>query len=200
MSARVEMAVATHVGMVRAHNEDSVEARPQSGLAVVADGMGGHNAGEVASRMAVDLIIEGIEAATAELAGPFDAKRAETVITEHITRANAAIHESGRTRRERAGMGTTVVVALWYDTSVTVGHVGDSRMYRLRGGALEQLTTDHSLAQEQVDRGTLSRESARNAAIRNVLTQAVGSESKVSADLKTYTVLPGDVYVCARTV
>jgi protein phosphatase len=189
------MAVATHRGMLRAHNEDSVAARAESGLAIVADGMGGHNAGEVASRMAVDLIIEGIEAAAAELAGPFDAKRAEMLIAEHIARANALIHESGSTHPQHAGMGTTVVVAVWYATSVSIGHVGDSRMYRLRAGVLEQLTTDHSLAQEHVDRGTLTRENARSASIRNILTRAVGSESKVSADVNTYAVMPGDVYL-----
>ena len=195
MSSRIEIAAATHRGMLREHNEDTVAARPQSGLAVVADGMGGHNAGEVASRMAVDIVVEGIEAAFAGLAGRLDAKRAEALIAGQIARANAVIHESGMTRPAHAGMGTTIVVALWYDASLSVGHVGDSRLYRLRGATLEQLTCDHSLAQQHVDRGTLTRENARNASIRNILTRAVGSEPEVSADLNTYAVVPGDVYL-----
>ena len=195
MSASIEMAAVTHCGVLRARNEDCVAAHPLARLAVLADGMGGHNAGEVASRMAVDLISEGIAVATRGPHRRLDANSAEALITEHIAHANTRIYESSRRRGEYAGMGTTVVVALWHDAFVSVGHVGDSRLYRLRAGALQQLTRDHSLAQQHIDQGTLAREDARTAPIRNILTRAVGSDSQVSADLSTYGTCADDVYL-----
>lgn len=195
MSASVEMAAATHRGVLRACNEDCVAAHPSARFAVLADGMGGHNAGEVASRMAVDLISDGIAAATRGAHRRLDARGAEALIGEQIAHANSQIYETSRHRGEYAGMGTTVVVALWHDGHVSVGHVGDSRFYRLRSGVLEQLTRDHSLAQQRVDEGSLSREDARTAPIRNILTRAVGSDSQVSADLSSYDARAGDVFL-----
>lgn len=194
MTATVEMAAATHRGRVRAHNEDSLAAEPAAGLAVVADGMGGHNAGEVASRMAVEVIVKG-QRATAEHGHCFEASRAERLIARLIEQANGAIYECGSARREYSGMGTTVVVGLWYERSMSVGHVGDSRLYRLRKGRLEQLTRDHTVVQEQVERGWLTRETARDAANRSTLTRAVGSDRGVIADLATYETLRGDTYL-----
>jgi serine/threonine protein phosphatase PrpC len=195
VSTIVEMAAASDRGRVRARNEDCVGMRPLAGLAIVADGMGGHNAGEVASRMAVDLIAGGLETVAVAHGGSLEPARAQALIAEQIERANAEIYAVGGTRSDYAGMGTTVVVGLWYDNRVSVGHVGDSRMYRLRAGALEQLTRDHSLVQEQIDRGTLTQDSARKSAIRSILTRAVGSEPCVYADMNTYEAVPDDIYL-----
>jgi serine/threonine protein phosphatase PrpC len=195
VSATVEMAAATHRGRVRTHNEDAVVAEPRVGLAVVADGMGGHNAGEVASRMAVEAIQRGLEAATQARGPSLEPRRAESLVAALIEQANDRVHECGRARTDYAGMGTTLVVGLWYEGKLTVGNVGDSRLYRLRAGTLEQLTRDHTVVQEQVERGWLTPEAARDAANRSILTRAVGCDSQVSADLATYDTLREDTYL-----
>jgi protein phosphatase len=194
MMAALDMAAATHRGRLRLHNEDCVAADAAIGFAVLADGMGGHNAGEVASRMAVDVITSGIQAVIKK-AALHPGVSTESVIANHISQANERIYEAGQARSEYSGMGTTVVVALWHDRSVSVGHVGDSRMYRLRARQLKQLTHDHSLAQEHVDLGLLSTEQARTAPIRSVLTRTVGNGSHVTAELNTFPVVADDLYL-----
>ena len=194
MTPALEMAAVSDRGQVRAHNEDRVAAFPQLGLALLADGRGGHKAGAVASGMAVDLMGEAMRAAL--LSGePLTAEGARSLIAGHIVRANAQIHAAGDSRREYGGMGTTLVVALWHGAWVSVGHVGDSRFYRLRDGALTRLTRDHTLIQEQVDRGMLSAGDARTAAGRNILTRALGTEPNVDADVDTFESAAADVYV-----
>jgi serine/threonine protein phosphatase PrpC len=195
MTAVLDMAAATHRGRLRLQNEDCVAADAAIGLAVLADGMGGHNAGEVASRMAVDVITAGIQASVKKAAGQHTRASAESLIANHISQANQRIYEAGQARGEYSGMGTTVVVAFWHERSVSVGHVGDSRMYRLRARELKQLTHDHSLAQEHVDLGLLSSEEARTAPIRSVLTRTVGNGSQVTAELNTFPVAADDLYL-----
>jgi protein phosphatase len=189
------MAAVTDRGRLRAHNEDAVAVDPGARLAIVADGMGGHNAGEVASRMALDLTREGIVARLQELGSGIDALGAETLVRSEIERANAAIYEAGASRGDYAGMGTTVVVALWHGCFVTAAHVGDSRLYRLRRGELAQLTRDHSVVQERVERGTLTPEEARLAPFRNMLTRALGTQPHVRSDVRTTRIEAGDVYL-----
>jgi PPM family protein phosphatase len=193
--AIVEMAAATHRGLMRSENEDCVAARPETGLAVLADGMGGHNAGEVASRIAVE-VISGAMAASleAESRRP-TAERIESMITDAIARANTLVYNAARGHSAYSGMGTTIVVAVWYGAHVSIGHIGDSRAYRLRAGELVQLTRDHTLVQDRVERGTLSRAQARRAAARNILTRALGTAPSVAADLRTYDAQSEDVYV-----
>ena len=195
MTATLEIAAATDSGVVRTHNEDCFATSSEYGFAVLADGMGGHNAGEVASHMAVDVIASGIEAAMRDLTRPLDRTRAEGLIAEHVAEANTRILEAGQQRSEYAGMGTTVVVALWHDTSVSVGHIGDSRMYRLRARELRQLTRDHSLAQEHIDRGTLSEDEARAAGIRSILTRTLGNAEHVTVELNTFESAEDDLYL-----
>jgi protein phosphatase len=195
MTAALDIAAATHRGRLRLQNEDCVAADAAIGLAVLADGMGGHNAGEVASRMAVDVITAGIQASVKKAAGQHTRASAESLIAKHISQANERIYEAGQARGEYSGMGTTVVVAFWHERSVSVGHVGDSRMYRLRARELKQLTHDHSLAQEHVDLGLLSSEEARTAPIRSVLTRTVGNGSQVTAELNTFPVAADDLYL-----
>lgn len=193
-TATVEMAAATHQGLLRAHNEDCIAMRPHAGLAVLADGMGGHNAGEVASRIAVEVVTGGIEAAVATADG-LHASRAEGLIVQHIARANTLVYHAALGHEEYAGMGTTIVAGLWYGSELSVGHIGDSRAYRLRAQELEQLTRDHTLVQAQVERGTLTRDQARKTAARNILTRALGTASEASADVQTHRAQVGDVYL-----
>jgi PPM family protein phosphatase len=195
MTAALEIAAGTHSGVVRTHNEDCLATSSEYGFAVLADGMGGHNAGEVASRMAVDVIASGLEAAIRALARPVDRTRAENLISEHVADANTRILEAGQQRLDHAGMGTTVIVALWHETSVSVGHIGDSRMYRLRARELRQLTRDHSLAQEHIDRGTLSEDEARAAGIRSILTRTLGNAPHVAVELNTFDSAEDDLYL-----
>ena len=194
MTPRLDMVAVTDRGMLRPGNEDRVAVQPPVGLAVLADGMGGHNAGEVASGMAVESVVadalEHIDPAV-----PLPAAAARAVLAGHIARANARIYAAGAASPARAGMGTTIVAALWHDASLTVGHVGDSRCYRLRGSDLTRLTRDHTLVQERVDLGTLSPEEARTAASRNILTRALGTEPIVEVDLDTHPTQPEDLYL-----
>jgi PPM family protein phosphatase len=196
LKAALEVATATHQGMVRSHNEDSIAADAEIGLAVLADGMGGYNAGEVASGIAVELIkTEMTKSLAGRRAGDLNGLDAEQLITEHSTRANAAIYQASQSQPQYSGMGTTLVVALWHDNKISVGHIGDSRLYRLRGGALEQVTRDHSLLQEQIDSGMITKEQARHSQNKNLVTRAVGIDPEVETEVHTYPVQAGDIYV-----
>jgi protein phosphatase len=182
--------------MVRSHNEDSIAADAGIGLAVLADGMGGYNAGEVASGIAVELIRTELKK---ELEGrdpaQLNGRGVEALIAEHAVRANAAIYQAAQSQPQYSGMGTTLVVAMWYDNQISVGHVGDSRLYRLRGDTFEQVTRDHSLLQEQIDSGMITKEQARHSQNKNLVTRAVGIDPQVEAEVHTYTVQPGDIYL-----
>ena len=195
LTSAIEVATATHPGMVRSHNEDSIVADPEIGLAVLADGMGGYNAGEVASGIAVELIrVEMKKSLDGKNPEDLNAQTAERLIADHGTRANAAIYHAAQSQPQFAGMGTTLVVALLHDNQISVGHIGDSRLYRLRGGALEQVTRDHSLLQEQIDSGMITKEQARHSQNKNLVTRAVGIDPEVETEVHTYPVQPGDVY------
>ena len=196
LSSVLVVASATHPGMVRSHNEDSIVADAEIGLAVLADGMGGYNAGEVASGIAVAMVsTEMKKDLAARKPDELDGKVAETLIAEHSGRANAAIYQAAQSQPRYSGMGTTLVVALWHDNQISVGHIGDSRLYRLRGGALEQITRDHSLLQEQIDSGMITKEQARYSQNKNLVTRAVGIDPEVEAEVHTYTAQPGDIYL-----
>ena len=200
LSKAIEMATATHAGMVRAHNEDSIGADPSVGLAVLADGMGGYNAGEVASGIAVALIAKELRDTLAE-ALPFERDRASgelvsvKMLRNAVARANASIFEAANSQAQYAGMGTTLVVALMCDDHINVAHVGDSRLYRLRDAELTQLTRDHSLLQEQIDSGMITKEMARRSQNKNLVTRAVGIEPEVEADINTFEAKEGDMYL-----
>jgi protein phosphatase len=194
MSLVLDVVAATDAGRVRQENEDCIVADAAAGLAVLADGMGGHNAGEVASRMAAELVVSGIRAACGR-DGRLDPALAERLIASHVAAANAGIFDAARSERRYDGMGTTLVVVAWHAAGVTWGHVGDSRLYLLRDGSLRQLTRDHSIVQEQLERGAISREEARHSANRNVLTRAVGIDPYVEADVSSSDARPGDVYL-----
>lgn len=194
-SPKFEIVAVTHPGMVRSHNEDSIETDAAIGLAVLADGMGGYNAGEVASGIAVAMVNTEIKKALSGMNGALDAATAERLVSEHAMRANQAIYLAAQSQPQYAGMGTTLVVALWHGDSVAVGHIGDSRLYRFRGGALEQVTRDHSLLQEQIDSGLITREQAQHSQNKNLVTRAVGIDPEVDVEVHSYPVETGDIYM-----
>lgn len=196
----LETAGVTDVGRLRDHNEDCIGIDADLGLAVLADGMGGYSAGEVASGIAVATLMTGLTAAL----GRKQSQRAScnacdpvgvTLLRDGIARANASILLAAAGQPQYSGMGTTLVSALFHDDRVVVGHVGDSRLYRLRDDAFEQITRDHSLLQEQIDRGLLTLEQARRSQNRNLVTRALGIDPGVAAEINVHNVLPGDVYM-----
>ena len=195
----LEVATATDPGMVRSHNEDSIGTDVDIGLAVLADGMGGYNAGEVASGIAVAMlttemrqVLEDQAPHAVEASGE---TLAEKFVRENSAKANAAIYQTAKSQPQYAGMGTTLVVCLFFDNRMTVGHIGDSRLYRLRQDTLEQVTRDHSLLQEQIDSGMITKEQARYSQNKNLVTRAVGIDPDVETEIHTYIVEPGDIYL-----
>ncbi len=196
----LEVATATDPGMVRSHNEDSIAADADIGLAVLADGMGGYNAGEVASGIAVAMLTTEMKQALAAGAPhQIDPESGEPLAVkltkENSAKANLAIYQTAKSQPQYAGMGTTLVTALFYDNRVTVGHIGDSRLYRLRQDKLEQITRDHSLLQEQIDSGMISKEQARFSQNKNLVTRAVGIDPEVETEVHTYDAVRGDIYL-----
>lgn len=190
----------THTGRVREHNEDAVFADMDVGLIVLADGMGGYNAGEVASALAIktvtDMVRAGIERETrTSVDDSSGLMRQSIVLRNAIIRANKIIWQTAQTQPQCRGMGTTIAACLFHDNRVSIAHVGDSRVYRLRKNRFEQLTLDHSLMQELVDRGFFSHEEALRSANRNYVTRALGVEPTVEADIQEETVKPEDIYV-----
>jgi protein phosphatase len=191
---QLSVAARTDVGRIRAGNEDSLyaDASESRGLFIVADGMGGHAAGEVASEMAVAIIsdeLQGLESADAPDAGPR--------VAEALRRANDAIYRRTVLESDKQGMGTTASVLLLSDAGYLIGQVGDSRIYLLRDGALRQLTKDHSYVQEQVDAGFLTPEQARYHPYSNVITRCVGANDSVEPDVFSGAVQAGDVFLVA---
>jgi PPM family protein phosphatase len=190
----------TDTGRVREHNEDTIAFDANMGLLVLADGMGGYNAGEVASGIAVKTIVNLVrEAVEREDLGQTDPatgqSRTAIILRDAVTRANKIIYQTARTQPNCEGMGTTVVGALFHDNRVTIAHVGDSRVYRLRGEVFEQVTLDHSLLQELVDRGFYSPEEAQRAANKNYVTRALGVEASVEVEIQEHPAQRGDIYL-----
>jgi serine/threonine protein phosphatase PrpC len=189
----------TDVGRKRKGNEDCLVANPEQHLFVVADGMGGHAAGEVASRVAVDAISEfvALTAGDDEITWPFgldesisyDGNRLKTAIRH----ANRRVLEVTKERAEYEGMATTVAAVLVEGEVAHLAHVGDSRIYLLREGQFTQLTTDHSWVNEQVKSGIISPDQARTHPLRNVVTRALGGRVELNVDMQTHPMKQGDV-------
>jgi protein phosphatase len=171
------------------------------GLFVVADGMGGHAAGEVASRLAVDTIkqwmakyLGGADAAIVGQPLPSRSQEAN-FLASSIRLANRMIYDAAQGRHEYAGMGTTIVSVLALDDHVVLAHVGDSRIYRIRGGEIAQVSRDHSLIQQQIDRGIITREEAHESQYRHLITRALGLKESVEVDVEEHPVLVGDTFL-----
>lgn len=185
----------TDVGQVRDHNEDSIDWDVERGMFILADGMGGHNAGEIASALAIESIKHALydvltpEIMDSEIVDYNDA------LYEAITYANTEIYEQAQENTEYAGMGTTLVMSLIHNGVARIANVGDSRMYVNNGDTLTQLTTDHSLVQEMVDNGYLTEEEAYSAVSRNLITRALGISEEVEVDLIEHEIQSGDIFL-----
>ena len=189
---QLAVAARTDVGMIRSGNEDSYFADSRRGLFIVADGMGGHAAGEVASEMAVQIVTREI--------GDLNDLHGDSVsrkVSQALKRANLAIYERTIAEVDKQGMGTTASVLLLSGGRYLIGQVGDSRVYLLRDGALRQLTKDHSYVQEQVDAGYLTPEQARYHPYSNVITRCVGASHDVDPDTYTGEARVGDIFLVA---
>ena len=198
-SAALEIVAKTDPGMVRSHNEDAVRVDAASGLVILADGMGGYNAGEVASGMATALLgtelVKCFATKAPHTIEPDGRAWAQLALAAEVARANTSIYQSAQSQPQYAGMGTTLVAGVFYDNTLTVAHIGDSRLYRLRDGEFEQITRDHSLLQEQIDSGLITKEQARHSQNRNLVTRALGVDPEVAAELHDHAVKPGDLYL-----
>ena len=190
-----EIIAQTDTGLVRSHNEDSLAVSLQDRLVVIADGMGGYQAGEVASKMATDIIVAETIARIPEQ----DAEKTEGLMVEILCKAiniaNRAVWESAQACPSHAGMGTTVVAGFFGPNRITVAHLGDSRLYQLRALQLRRITKDHSLLQEQIDSGLLSEQDAQSSSNKNFVTRALGIDPEVSPEVAEYPIQEGDLYL-----
>jgi PPM family protein phosphatase len=192
----MEIVGLTDRGKVRPHNEDAIVLRPESSLVALADGMGGHQAGEVASAMAVSLIGRDLHAAWCAARNSANSGVvAEKLVADHVRAANDAIYRKAQADPSCAGMGTTLTVGLFHSGSLTLGHVGDSRIYRLRAGELSRLTRDDTLVQDLIDAGLMTIEEGRASRQRHILTRALGLDPAVEYAIHTHACQPGDLYL-----
>ncbi len=201
MALSVEVAGKTDVGCVRTNNEDNFGFDSRYGIFVVCDGMGGQAAGEVASKMGVDILLDYFRnqpsgTANQSLNGQNGFSGVHS-LANAIQLANKTIFQAGQQQNGRNGMGSTIVAALVRGNSLAIANVGDSRIYLVRQGTIQQLTQDHSLVMEQVRRGYITLEQAQQSEMQNVILRALGSEEVVEADIEDLIALPGDVLVMA---
>lgn len=188
--------VKSHSGLVREKNEDSFKiVTGESGLPVVliiADGMGGHNAGELASKMAVDHISSHILEINTDSSSDDDIIQ---FINRLMTEANAKIYELSSKEGANYGMGTTLITAVVFENRLLIGHAGDSRLYLIRNGSIERITTDHSLVEELVKNGSLSRSEAKNHPKKNIITRAVGCNETIQIDTYKCDIYDKDILI-----
>lgn len=196
----LEIVRLSDVGQRRDHNEDAIASDAEIGLVVLADGMGGYKAGEVASEIAILTIVAELkEAMVGVEPGQMDTvtgMQAEChLVNDAVEKANESIYSVSQSQPQCAGMGTTLVVGLFTNNKLLVGHIGDSRMYRLRGGEFTQVTEDHSLLQEQIKSGLITPEQAKFSNNKNLVTRALGIDPTVELELHEYDVREGDLYL-----
>jgi serine/threonine protein phosphatase PrpC len=198
---KLEISAVTDPGVKRTNNEDSIGTEATLGLAVVADGMGGYEGGEIASALAVETILN-------ELADRIEQLRKKhadddsieysvesLAVRDAIKKSNEIIYNAAKNEPQYQGMGTTIVLALFYDNRLTVAHVGDSRLYRLREDRLELITVDHTLMQQLIQRGFYTAQEARESMNKNLVIRALGTDPEVEVDIQEDIALPGDIYL-----
>ena len=200
LTGYIEIASITDVGMQRNHNEDSVASNPQLGVTVLADGMGGYKAGEVASAIAVNTIMTELKKTInsvkpAEVDTKSGYTKLSMLVESLVKTANEAIFNTATSQPQYKGMGTTLVMALFYNNRMTIAHVGDSRLYRIKDNTLEQITQDHTLLRELIERGFYTEEQARNSPNRNLVTRALGVDKEVEVDIQEEVVTPGEKFL-----
>lgn len=200
-SELIEVIGRSDAGLVRSHNEDSIGEDLGINTVVLADGMGGYKAGEVASAIAVNTVLSELNSAITDFqqVGETDQDtgyaRESLAVREAIKLANSTIFQASSSQAQYKGMGTTIVVCTFYERRITVAHVGDSRMYRFRGRDMDQITVDHTLLQELIDRGFYTPEEAKESSNKNLVTRALGIEDSVAVDVQEDLAIPGDIYL-----
>ncbi len=190
-----EFCIRTDPGLARDNNEDSVTFDESVRLGILADGMGGYNAGEIASGMATTFIKSELGRWLSQAgrnANPREVRRAMEICVDN---ANRSIFNAANSNPQYSGMGTTLVLGCFQDGKLVLGHIGDSRCYRLRAAELQQITKDHSLLQEQMDAGLITPEQAATSTNKNLVTRALGVEDAVLLDVNEHRVEPGDLYL-----
>ena len=185
----------TDTGRVRDNNEDAVAFDADNQIAVLADGMGGYNAGEVAAAMAISFVTTELGRWLAEGGAQASGREMRRAMEICLDNANRSIFNAANANPQYAGMGTTLVMGVFHGERAMIGHVGDSRCYRLRDGQFMQITRDHSLLQEQIDAGLISLEQAQYATHKNLVTRALGVEDTVLLEVNEYRVEEDDLYV-----
>lgn len=188
----VRMVTATDVGLQRKNNEDSCSVLEDAGLCVVADGMGGHLGGEIASNIAISSIIEAFRDGTGD---ERNERKDSQLLTRSIKSANKEIYRRGNSDSSLKNMGTTIVAAVLHGSYIVTANVGDSRIYRLRDGKFQQLTEDHSWVGELRKKNLISEEDARSHPLKNIITRALGMEPSVEVDIKWEKAQSGDLYL-----
>jgi protein phosphatase len=190
-----EFCIRTDPGLARENNEDSVAVDEPTRLGILADGMGGYNAGEVASGMATTFIKSELGRWLAQAGRHANSREVRRAMEICVDNANRSIFNAANSNPQYSGMGTTLVVGVFQDGRLMLGHIGDSRCYRLRNNQLEQITKDHSLLQEQMDAGLITPEKAATSTNKNLVTRALGVEDAVLLEVNEYKVEPGDLYL-----
>ncbi len=200
LSSNVEFAIVSDPGLKRTHNEDSALTDRSLGLALIADGMGGYKSGEVASAIAAQCVLEGIRENHNKhhfVRGTDEQKTSQEglLIRKVICAANQRIFRTAHALPQCHGMGTTIVAALFSENHVTLAHVGDSRIYRFRNNQMSQVTNDHSLLQELIDRGFYTPEDARANTPKNLVTRALGIDEQVAVEVTEHATEEGDIFL-----
>ncbi len=193
VAAQLEIVSRTDVGLKREHNEDRLAVFPETGLVVLADGMGGYNAGEIASQLVIDTIAAELVPILNKTSGPVGPNK----VVSAVKKSNLAIFEAVEKNAELNGMGTTIVLAVFQGQQAVFAHVGDSRLYRFRAGELEPLTADHSMLQELLNQGMFAtEEEAIDAGVpSSVLTRGLGVELDVEVDIREEVLREGDIFL-----
>jgi len=195
---KIRYAAASDIGRVRKNNEDAFIANPALGIFAVADGMGGHASGEVASRIAVESLQDSLTRVSREKDAPLMQDRTAVlsspanVLVNAIRLANQKIYKSSLEKAEYKGMGTTLVAVYFSGTSSVVAHVGDSRLYQIRGQAISQVTADHSLVWEQYKQGLIAKADLSSSPYKNVITRALGLQPTVDVEVQELVTQPAD--------
>lgn len=190
-----EFCMRTDPGLARDNNEDSVTYDESVCLGILADGMGGYNAGEIASGMATTFIKSELGRWLAQAGRHANAREVRRAMEICVDNANRSIFNAANSNPQYSGMGTTLVLGVFQDGRLVLGHIGDSRCYRLREGTLAQITKDHSLLQEQMDAGLITPEQAATSTNKNLVTRALGVEDAVLLEVNEHKVEPGDLYL-----
>jgi PPM family protein phosphatase len=196
----LDVASRTDVGRIRSRNEDRIGQDLRIGAVMLADGMGGHSGGDIASTIAVDTVLQQLQV-LAPATSPSAKDLAEghhrlrLALSRAVTKANEIIYTTAEAQPQYRGMGTTLVAAIFRGDRIVIANVGDSRLYRIRGASMEQLTVDHTMVQELIDKGLVTPAQAYASLNRNIITRALGPHPTVAIDIREDKVLPGDIYL-----